>query len=148
MSPATRFLSLPLLLIVQSPAPQPLSFLTNAASSCPAPWQLQHHSFEHRDPPTPSSAPLSTFYYDLELQHPESSAGAQPDTGHSPPGQLSGPSSVEAQQCSARDYAISVGTFPPVAAGDASALQVTEDRRRCSSGEDQQQHSEMVITFM
>ncbi|XP_054605422.2 pleckstrin homology domain-containing family A member 1 isoform X1 [Nothobranchius furzeri] len=103
---------------------------------------------EHRDPPTPSSAPLSTFYYDLELQHPESSAGAQPDTGHSPPGQLSGPSSVEAQQCSARDYAISVGTFPPVAAGDASALQVTEDRRRCSSGEDQQQHSEMVITFM
>uniref|UniRef100_A0A1A7XJP0 Uncharacterized protein n=1 Tax=Iconisemion striatum TaxID=60296 RepID=A0A1A7XJP0_9TELE len=148
MSPATRFLSLPLLLIVQSPAPLPLSFLTNAASSCPAPRQLQHHSFEHSDPPSPSSAPLSTFYYNLELQHPESSAGAQPDAGHSPPGQLSGPSPVEAQRCSVRDDAVPVCTLPPVAAGDASALEVMEEQRCCSSGEDQQQNSETLITLM
>uniref|UniRef100_A0A3Q2ZD36 Pleckstrin homology domain containing, family A (phosphoinositide binding specific) member 1b n=2 Tax=Kryptolebias marmoratus TaxID=37003 RepID=A0A3Q2ZD36_KRYMA len=86
---------------------------------------------ERSDSLSPPSAPTSTFYYpiDEELPLPESSAGAQPDAGLSPPpGQLPGPPAVEAEQRSGRHDAPPTGALPPVAAGGGAVLKVMEER--------------------
>ncbi|XP_029383628.1 pleckstrin homology domain-containing family A member 1 isoform X1 [Echeneis naucrates] len=80
-----------------------------------------------------SSSPTSSsiFYYPLDenlLFPPPPSgappAGAQPHTGHAPPGQLPGPASVEAERRPVRDDAPPYGALPPVAAGDGADLKV------------------------
>ncbi|PWA21777.1 hypothetical protein CCH79_00003449 [Gambusia affinis] len=86
----------------------------------------ESRTYEHSDPPSPTSA--STFYYSLntEPQHPEPSAGAQPDAGHSPPGQLLGPPAVAPQWNPARDDAVAFGALASFSAGDGAVLEVTE----------------------
>ncbi|XP_035998207.1 pleckstrin homology domain-containing family A member 1 isoform X3 [Fundulus heteroclitus] len=72
---------------------------------------------EHSDSPSPT--PASTFYYPINAdpEYPESSAGAQPHAGHSPPGQLPRPSPVAAEWNPACDDAVAFGALPPLAAG-------------------------------
>ncbi|MED6293327.1 hypothetical protein CHARACLAT_009553 [Characodon lateralis] len=110
--------------------------LATAASSFPLSRQQQHHSFEHSDSPSPTSA--STFYYSLnsESPYPESSAGAQPHAGHSPPGQLPRPPPMAAKWNPAHDDAVAFSALPPVAAGDGTVLKVMEVPRYCTSDKD------------
>lgn len=89
---------------------------------------------ERGDPYSPSPAPSSTFYYqvDQELHQPHSSfsaapEGPQPYAGHAPAGQLPGPASLEAERHPVRDDAPPLSTLPPVAAGDGPVLKVMEE---------------------
>ncbi|XP_054898611.1 pleckstrin homology domain-containing family A member 1 isoform X2 [Poeciliopsis prolifica] len=86
---------------------------------------------EHSDLPSPASA--STFYYSLntEPQCPEPSAGAQPDAGPSPPGQLLGPPAVAPQWNPACDDAVAFGPLAPFSAGDGAVLKVTQAEWLC-----------------
>ncbi|XP_028287691.1 pleckstrin homology domain-containing family A member 1 isoform X2 [Parambassis ranga] len=87
-------------------------------------------------PPSPTST-SSTFYYSLdqESQHPQSSssssgttsAGAQPNAGHTPPGQLPGPPPMEAKRRPVSDDAPAFGTLPPLPAGDGATFKVTTE---------------------
>nr|XP_043870437.1 pleckstrin homology domain-containing family A member 1-like [Solea senegalensis] len=83
---------------------------------------LQH---EHSD----QSSPSSTFYYSLdqELHYPQSSAGAGPQTGPTGSGQFPGPAAVATEWRPVCDDAPPPGTLPPVAAGDAAVVKVTEE---------------------
>ncbi|MEQ2161391.1 hypothetical protein GOODEAATRI_009173 [Goodea atripinnis] len=91
---------------------------------------------EHNDSPSPTSA--STFYYSLnsEPPYPESSAGAQPHAGHSPPGQLPWPPPMAAKWNPARDDAVAFSALPPVAAGGGAVLKVMEVPRYCTGDKD------------
>ncbi|XP_026171451.1 pleckstrin homology domain-containing family A member 1 isoform X2 [Mastacembelus armatus] len=102
---------------------------------------------EHSDHSFPPTASSSTFYYSLdhELHHPQSystpySAGAQPHTGCTPPGQLPWSVPVEAERRPVCDDAPPFGALPPVAAGDGAVVQVMKadesllKRRNVGSG--------------
>lgn len=105
--------------------------LTHSSSSL----SLQERS--NHSPPSPTST-SSTFYYSLdqESQHPQSSsssssgtasAGAQPNAGHAPPGQLPGPPPMEAERRPVGGDAPAFGTLPPLPAGDGAAFKVTTE---------------------
>ncbi|CAN9508856.1 unnamed protein product [Ophioblennius macclurei] len=90
---------------------------------------------EHSDNSSPSPTSSSIFYYSLGPEPPSSasssssssscgSAGAQPDAGPAA-GRLPGPPAVEAERRAVGDGAPPVGAVPPLAAGDAAAIQVT-----------------------
>ncbi|XP_058477894.1 pleckstrin homology domain-containing family A member 1 isoform X1 [Solea solea] len=82
---------------------------------------------EHSDQSSPSYS--STFYcsLDQELHYPHSSAGVGPQTGPAGSGQFPGPAAVATEWRPVRDDAPPPGTLPPVAAGDAAVVKVTEE---------------------
>lgn len=105
---------------------------------------------EHSDSPSPTSA--STFYYPLNSkpQYPESSEGAEPHAGQSPPGQLLGPPPVAAEWNPACYDAAAYSALPPVAAGDTAVLQVTEVGKLCDGceGSPNTEEPDCQITLM
>ncbi|KAM6897535.1 pleckstrin homology domain-containing family A member 1-like [Xenentodon cancila] len=131
--------------------------LATAASSCPVPWQPQHHLFVRvrqncmrvtvaafhpcvtccfcsftrpscLDKEGCSDFASPTSQYDPELHNPECPpAGAQPHAGHTAPGQFPRPPAVEAERRPVCDGAPPPSAFPPVVAGDAAVLQMMQN---------------------